>query len=135
MTGHIADNVLFFVRVLRAAGLPVGPAKVIDALAAVGAVGLDNRADFREALATVLVSRREHLPIFEQAFDLFWRNPRLLEKLLAALLPKVEGRIADVDDDLPARLAQAMLPPPPSRVAGGEEVEVDATFTLSLIHI
>jgi len=62
--GHVADNVLHFVRVLRAAGLPLGPAKVIDALAAVEAVGVDNRTDFREALAAVLVSRREHLPIF-----------------------------------------------------------------------
>ena len=100
-------------RVLRAAGLPLGPAKVIDALAAVEAVGVDNRTDFREALAAVLVSRREHLPIFEQAFDLFWRNPRLLEKMIAALLPKIHGRAADVDENLPARLAQAMLPPPP----------------------
>ena len=43
--------------------------------------------DFRAALAAVLVSRHEQLPIFEQAFDLFWRNPKLLEKLIAALLP------------------------------------------------
>src|SRR5207249_10252070 len=57
---HLADNVLYFVRVLRAAGLPLGPAKVLDALAAVAAVGIDNRTDFREALAAVLVSRREH---------------------------------------------------------------------------
>ena len=42
-TGQVANNVLYFVRLLRAAGLPVGPAKVIDALAAVEAVGLDNR--------------------------------------------------------------------------------------------
>ncbi|HKP66628.1 MAG TPA: VWA domain-containing protein, partial [Casimicrobiaceae bacterium] len=49
--GHLADNVVYFVRMLRVAGLPVGPAKVIDALAAVEAVGIDNRDDFREALA------------------------------------------------------------------------------------
>src|SRR6185312_16814051 len=104
VSGHISDNVLHFVRVLRAAGLPVGPAKVIDALAAIEAVGLANRSDFREALAAVLVSRREHLPIFEQAFDFFWRNPRLLEKMLAALLPQVHGRVGDEADDLPARL-------------------------------
>ena len=36
--GRLAENVLHFVRVLRAAGLPVGPAKVIDAIAAVEAV-------------------------------------------------------------------------------------------------
>ena len=95
-TGKLADNVLYFVRVLRAAGLPVGPAKVLDALAAVEAVGVANRADFREALAAVLVSRREHAEIFEQAFDWFWRNPRLLERMLAALLPKIQGRTQNV---------------------------------------
>jgi uncharacterized protein len=130
--GRLADNVLYFVRVLRAAGLPLGPAKVIDALAAVEAVGVDNRTDFREALAAVLVSRREQMPIFEQAFDLFWRNPRLLEKMIAALLPKIRGRAADVDENLPARLAQAMLPPPPPSGRGEEqESELDAAFSFS----
>jgi len=131
--GRLAENVLHFVRLLRAAGLPVGPAKVVDALAAVEAVGVDNRDDFREALAAVVASRREHLVLFEQAFDLFWRNPRLLEKLLAALLPKIEGR-AGAGDDLPARLAQAMLPPPAPRGALPEqeqETDLDAAFSFS----
>ena len=127
----IGENVLYFVRVLRAAGLPVGPAKVIDALAAVQAVGVANRTDFREALAAVLVSRREHLAIFEQAFDMFWRNPRLLEKMMAALLPKVHGRAGE-PDELPARLAQAMLPPPPTASAGEtQEADLDAAFSFS----
>ena len=130
--GRLAENVLHFVRVLRAAGLPLGPAKVQDALAAVDAVGVGERGDFREALAAVLVSRREHLPIFEQAFDLFWRNPRLLERMLAALLPKVQGRAGDVDDAIPARLAQAMLRAPvPKAAPEGEETELDATLSFS----
>ena len=130
--GRLADNVLYFVRVLRAAGLPVGPAKVIDALAAVQAVGVANRTDFRAALATVLVSRQEHLALFEQAFDWFWRNPRILERMLAALLPKIQGR-TEQEPDLPARLAQALLPPPlpQSLPPGAEETELDATFTFS----
>jgi len=130
--GRLADNVLHFVRVLRTAGLPVGPAKVLDALAAIEAVGVDNRSDFREALAAVLVSRHEHLPIFEQAFDLFWRNPRLLEKMMIALLPKVHGRTAEETEELPARLAQAMLPAPaPRPEAQPEETDLDATFSFS----
>jgi uncharacterized protein with von Willebrand factor type A (vWA) domain len=100
--GRLVENVMHFVRILRAAGLPVGPAKVLDALAAVEAIGVSHRDDFRAALAAVLVSRREHQPVFEQAFALFWRNPRLLERMLAALLPKVEGR-ARAPDELPAR--------------------------------
>ena len=133
--GRLAENVLYFVRVLRAAGLPVGPAKVIDAIAAVDAVGLRHRTDFREALAAVLVSRHEHLVLFEQAFDLFWRNPKHLEKLVAAQLPRVLGRTGDEAPPLevPARLAQAMLPPkaPEARPDDEDEVDLDAAFTFS----
>lgn len=133
---QLAANVLHFVRVLRRAGLPVGPAKVVDALAAVEAVGVAHRADFREALAAVLVSRREHLPIFEQAFDIFWRNPRLLEKMMAALLPRVEAQAADPHEALPARLAEALLPPPPGRrEAEGQETELDATLSFSVREV
>ena len=122
-------------RVLRAAGLPVGPAKVIDAIAAVEAVGVANKTDFREALAAVLISRHEQMPLFEQAFDLFWRNPKLLEKMVAALLPRVYGRTGEEDapPELPARLAQAMLPPklPDARSDEDDEVDLDAALTFS----
>ena len=136
--GRLAENVLHFVRVLRATGLPVGPAKVIDAIAAVEAVGVANRTDFREALAAVLVSRHEQLALFEQAFDLFWKNPRLLEKMMAALLPRVQGRTApdDAPPDLPARLAQAMLPPrPPPPAQEDDEVDLDAALSFSAREI
>jgi uncharacterized protein with von Willebrand factor type A (vWA) domain len=133
--GRLAENVLYFVRVLRAAGLPVGPAKVIDAIAAVEAVGVANKTDFREALATVLISRHEQMPLFEQAFDLFWRNPKLLEKMVAALLPRVYGRTGEEDapPELPARLAQAMLPPklPETGSVEDDQVDLDAALTFS----
>jgi uncharacterized protein with von Willebrand factor type A (vWA) domain len=132
--GFLAENVLHFVRLLRAAGLPVGPAKVIDALAAVEAVGVGNRIDFREALATVLVSRREHLALFLQAFDLFWKNPKLLERIVAAQLPRVQGRTGEEQEapDVMARLAEALLKPRAPRTEDeSEEVEVDAAFSFS----
>lgn len=126
---------LHFVRVLRATGVPVGPAKAIDALAAVEAVGVENRIDFREALASVLCSRREHLDLFEQAFELFWRDPKLLEKMAAALLPQVQGRTGEehAPPDVPARLAEALAPPredAPARESD-DEVTLDAAFTFS----
>jgi uncharacterized protein len=133
--GFLADNVLHFVRVLRTAGLAVGPAKVIDAIAAVEAVGVANKTDFREALAAVLVSRREHQALFEQAFDLFWRNPKLLEKMVAALLPRVYGRAGEQSEEpeVSARLAQALQPPklPETRPDEEDEVQLDAAFTCS----
>jgi len=131
--GYLADNVMHFVRVLRGAGLPLGPAKVIDALAAVEAVGVAHRGDFREALAAVLCSRRDHLELFEQAFDLFWRDPKLLERMAAALLPRAKGRAgAEQGPQIPARLAEAMTPPkPPSARDDDDETELDAAFTFS----
>jgi uncharacterized protein with von Willebrand factor type A (vWA) domain len=132
--GRLAENVLHFVRVLRGTGMPVGPAKALDALAAVEAVGVANRTDFRAALCSVLVSRREQLPLFEQAFELFWRNPKLLEKMLAALLPKIHGRTGEAErpPELPARLAQAMVPEERPREPPEErEIELDAAYSFS----
>ena len=132
--GFLAENVVHFVRVLRAAGMPVGPARTLAAIEAVEAVGIANREDFRAALESVLTSRREHLAIFDQAFELFWRNPKLLEKLLASLLPKVFGRSSDraPEPELPARIAQAMLPPAGlDRRPDDDRVDLDAAFTMS----
>jgi uncharacterized protein with von Willebrand factor type A (vWA) domain len=132
--GRLAENVLHFVRVLRNTGLPLGPAKVLDALAAVQAVGVDNRTDFRTALESVLVSRREQLPMFDQAFELFWRDPKLLEKMLAAMLPKVHARTGErePEQELSARLAQAMLPvAKPKPQDDDREVDLDAALTFS----
>jgi uncharacterized protein len=132
---QLADNILHFVRVLRIAGLPVGPAKVIAALEAVAAVGVENREDFRAALESVLIERHEQQALFDQAFELFWRNPRLLERMMQLLLPKVYGRVPrdEAEAPLPARLAEAMSPPrQPDRAETEErEVELDAALTFS----
>ncbi|TMG81426.1 MAG: VWA domain-containing protein [Betaproteobacteria bacterium] len=132
--GRLAENVLHFVRVLRAAGLPVGPAKVIAALEAVQAVGVEHREDFRAALESVLIERHEQQPLFDQAFELYWRNPRLLERMMQLLLPKVYTRAArpDAEAPLPARLAEALAAPRgESREMQEQEVSVDALFTFS----
>jgi uncharacterized protein with von Willebrand factor type A (vWA) domain len=135
MAAHLAENILHFVRVLRKAGLPVGPAKVIAAMEAVEAVGIENREDFRVALESVLIERHEQQVLFDQAFELFWRNPQILERMLQLLLPKVYGRVprADAEAPLPSRLAEAMAPPPraPSSEADDQEVDLDATLSFS----
>jgi len=130
---RLAENILHFVRVLRAAGLPVGPAKVIVALEAVQAVGVERREDFRAALESVLIERHEQQALFDQAFDLYWRNPRLLERMMQLLLPKVYTRArADAEAPLSARLAEALAPPRvEDQEAEPQEVAIDAVFTFS----
>ncbi len=88
----LADNIVHFSRILRDAGLAVGPDRVLAAIAAVEAVGLDRRDDVRAALAAVMLDRHEQQLIFDAVFDAFWRDPKLLEQMMVLLLPKTEGR-------------------------------------------
>src|SRR5580698_569587 len=72
-SGRTADNIIGFARALRAAGLPVGPGAVIDALNALQVIEIGNRADVYATLEAIFVKRHEHTLIFSQAFDLFFR--------------------------------------------------------------
>src|SRR6201993_5590038 len=72
-TGLMADNVIGFARALRAAGIPVGPGAVIDAMNALQVIEIGNRADVYTTLEAIFVKRHEHALIFRQAFDLFFR--------------------------------------------------------------
>jgi uncharacterized protein with von Willebrand factor type A (vWA) domain len=132
--GRVAENIVHFVRVLRAAGLPVGPAHTLAAQEAAVAVGIADKEDFRAALSSVLVSRYEHLPLFEQAFDLFWQDPRLLQRLLAGLAPESRaGGERGPEPEIAARIAQAMLPTPslPERKAERAGAGMEPAFTCS----
>jgi len=83
-----------FVRLLRAAGFNCGVPETREALQAIEAVGLHGRSDFHDALASVLVNREQEMEIFDQAFDLFWRNPSPLPRPLRDLLAQVKSRLA-----------------------------------------
>ena len=72
-TGRMADNIIGFARALRAAGVPVGPGAVIDAMNALELVDIGNRTDVFTTLEAIFVKRHEHALIFAQAFDLFFR--------------------------------------------------------------
>ena len=53
--GRLADNIVHFARVLRKAGLRLGPAVVTDAIEAVQAIGIGDREEFYTALHARLV--------------------------------------------------------------------------------
>ena len=91
LDGRLADNIVFFARVLRKAGLRIGPAAVTDAIEAVRAIGIGEREEFYTALHATLVKRHEDDAVFDEAFRLFWRSRDLVGTVEVGL-PAVEGR-------------------------------------------
>ena len=87
---RLADNIVLFARTLRKAGLTVGTGQLLDALHGVALAGIESRADLYWGLRALLVKRRAQARLFDQAFHMYFRNPRLLERMMAMLLPTLE---------------------------------------------
>lgn len=62
-----------FVSVARRAGLTLSPVEAIDIQRAAMAVGLSGRADLKNALRCVMVKKADDAPLFERAFESFFK--------------------------------------------------------------
>jgi uncharacterized protein with von Willebrand factor type A (vWA) domain len=131
-SGKLAENVMHFARLLRGAGLPIGPDRVIDAVDALQIAGVERRDDFYWTLASVFLGRRDQFDLYDEAFRVFWRDPRYAARVRN--LPEVRGRIPrrDEEKELSARLVQALTARHrPSPATADERIEFDATLTFS----
>jgi uncharacterized protein with von Willebrand factor type A (vWA) domain len=128
--GRLAENIVYFARALRAAGLPVGPGAVLDALAAVEAAGVGEKQDFYWTLHAVFVKRHEHSLLFDQAFRLFFRKRGYLEKMMAAMLPTAPGTPSTPAPGA-ARIAEALFEGLKKRPDEAREIEIDRRLTVS----
>src|SRR6202012_6292031 len=86
----LAANVMHFARLLRRAGLPVGPAETIAAQQALTQIDLGSRTQTRTALRAAMVHRHDQQEVLDQAFALFWRDPSAAEQ--AAAMALLEGQ-------------------------------------------
>jgi hypothetical protein len=75
LSGQFLHNLLLFGRVLRRLGLDVNPGRMIDMVSALDHIEIGRKSDFFYAARTLLVHEREDLPLFDEAFELFWRKP------------------------------------------------------------
>ncbi len=130
--GRLAENIVYFARALRAAGIPVGPRSVIEALEAVQAAGVGTREDFYWTLHAVFVKRHEHSVLYDQAFRLFFRKRGYLDKLLAMLSPQAPAAAPEAPQAGASRVHDALFSALNDRLASQErEVEIDARLTVS----
>lgn len=136
--GRFAANVAQFARALRAAGLPVGPGRVLEALKAIEVAGIGSRQDLYWTLHAVFVNRRDQRELFDQCFHIFWRDPKLLERLMQMMLPQLQ-RNEPAQEEVSRRVAEALGPekqPGQGETEGEEnepeeEIELDMQLTYS----
>jgi uncharacterized protein with von Willebrand factor type A (vWA) domain len=73
--GNFIYNLILFGRLLRGLGLDVNPGRMIDLIDALGYIELGQKTDFYYAVRSLLVHKREDIPLFDEAFNAFWRKP------------------------------------------------------------
>ncbi len=131
--GRLPENILYFGRVLRDAGLRLGPASVVEAVRAVEVAGLRDRSDLYWALHCVFVTRKEDHPVFHEAFELYWRSRDLVEKMISMFSP-VANPQQEPEKPKPgqSRVAEALYQNREEEQQQEKpELEVDASFSMS----
>ena len=114
----VTRKLVTFGRILREAGMEVGPGRLQDALRSLELVDLADREQVYHALCCTLVSRHDHLPLFDAAFQAFWeREPRDAEALAPPAAPLPPSSAAEASE--------------PEEGMGDEQDEDDELFGIS----
>jgi uncharacterized protein len=129
-SGRLAENIVYFARALRAAGIPLGPGAVLDALEAVKAAGVGTREDFYWTLHAVFVKRHEHSILFDQAFRIFFRRRGYVDQLLAMMLPQAPSTPQPPQGGA-TRVHEALFSGLDDKLKKEREIELDAQLTVS----
>ena len=135
LSGKLAENIMHFARVLREAGIPVGPGAVIDALDAAQCGSLRTREDFYWTLHAIFVKRRDQREVFDQAFHVFWKKPKMLEQLMQMFFHQVARDVGEKAKQAGfRRLAEAMFDKHEGKSQQRQkkdDLEIDSSFTAS----
>jgi uncharacterized protein with von Willebrand factor type A (vWA) domain len=128
--GRLAENILYFARAVRAAGIPIGSGAVLDALAALETGGIGTREDFYWTLHAVFVKRHEHTLLFDQAFRIFFRRRGYIEQLMASMLRPAPGAPRPPEAGA-TRIHEALFSGLDDKLKQEREIELDTRMTVS----
>ena len=78
---RLHNAITVFGRFLRQAGWHVGTGEIMSAIEASSKIDPSNRYDFRDSLKACFITNHKMIPLFDQLFDLYWRNPDKIENV------------------------------------------------------
>lgn len=91
-SGQLLGNLILFGRLLRGLGLDVNTGRVMDVAHALEYVEIGRKPDFYFTLRSLFVHRHEDLPLFDEAFQAFWKKPIEGDLIPLPGLPTVRRR-------------------------------------------
>ena len=94
---RLHDAITVFGRFLRQAGCQIGTGEIMSAIEASSKINLSNREDFRHALKTCFITNHKMIPLFDQLFNLYWRNPDKIERVSDILRKLNESRLSKAE--------------------------------------
>src|SRR4029078_6041824 len=103
---------------------------VVDAVKALEIAGAAHREDWYWTMSAVLLSKQEQRPIFDQAFQIFWRDPKLAERMMQLLVPKAQG-MAKPEQQQSQRLTDALYNQKRGDAAKEQRAEMKARLPFS----
>ena len=120
---HLANNLLVFGRLLRAAGLEVHMGRMLDVLKALQYVDIGERDQVYHTLRTLLVHRREDLATFDRAFDAFWSRRDAMQRV----------RIDDRREDVPPTAVSSPIEMMGDAMAGADAGSALRTWSAAAV--
>ena len=137
-SAKLDKNIIFFARLLRASGISIGSGSILDSIESVKLIEFTKKSTFFYALQTSLIKRPEDMKIFEQAFHLFWQNPKFQDRMRDLLLPQTQltGN-QEEKEELAKRIQETLAKPqnPKSEIDKQENLLIDASGTASETQI
>lgn len=94
---RLHDAITVFGRFLRQAGCQIGTGEIMSAIEASSKINLSNREDFRHTLKTCFITNHKMIPLFDQLFNLYWRNPDKIERVSDLLRKLHESRLSKAE--------------------------------------
>jgi uncharacterized protein len=125
----IVGHVVTFGRVLREAGLEIGPGRVADALRALDAVDLARQEDVYFSLRQTLVSRHDELDLFDRAYGAWFLRAPVLPPVRPRMTAEIVSHVSEAPvDRLRADETDEQPGDPLELGASGQELLRDKDF-------
>ena len=130
--GRLSENITYFGRALRKAGLRVGPRDIMAAVEALSLGGIGEKQDVYWSLHAVFVKKHQDSEIFDQAFRIFFRKRGHMERLMQLLVPPAPKQATpEKGPQANRRVSEAMFDQQRTPREAPPLIELDANMTVS----